>query len=61
MCSSLFLQLQLGPVLGVALVEEVDTHPDGLPRDDVEGRGLDLRVTEHHLGLHVILAFNAVA
>ena len=51
---SLLSSLQLCPVLGVALVEEVHADPDGLPGDDVEGGGLDLRVAEHHLGLRVI-------
>ena len=51
---SLLSSLQLCPVLGVALVEEVHADPDGLPGDDVDGGGLDLRVAEHHLGLRVI-------
>ena len=46
--------LQFCHVLGVALVEEVHADPDRLPRDDIEGGGLDLGVAEHHLGLRVI-------
>ena len=53
-CLTRVFSLQLGAVLWVALVEEVDADPDGLPRDDVEGGRLDLRVAEHHLGLRRI-------
>ena len=42
---------EFGVVLGVALVEEVDGDLDRLLGLDVQGRGLDLRVPEEHLGL----------
>ena len=53
--------LQLCAVLGVALVEEVDAGPDGLPGDDVEGGRLDLRVAEHHLRLRKDSRSNAIS